>query len=98
MESQPSKKIGKYTYYKSNKKGKKLMVKVRDKVIHFGASGMEHFFDKTGLLPKSLNHGDEKRRKNYLARSAGIKNKEGKLTKDDPMSSNFHARVALWGA
>ena len=57
---------------------------------------MEHFFDKTKLLPKKLNHGDKKRQKNYLTRSAGIKNKEGKLTKDIPSSPNYHSRRILW--
>ena len=62
-------KIGKYEYEKSTKKGKKLMVKVNNKTIHFGNINYQHFKDKTGLLPKSLNHGDKKRRDNYLKRS-----------------------------
>jgi hypothetical protein len=35
-------------------------------------------------------------RKNYLARSAGIKNKAGGLTKDDKFSANYWARKELW--
>tara|TARA_Y100000114_G_C11622934_1_gene260531 strand:- start:210 stop:488 length:279 start_codon:yes stop_codon:yes gene_type:complete len=89
-------KVGKYNYELSTAKGKKLMTVVNGKIIHFGASGMEHFKDKTGLLPKSLNHGDKERRKNYLTRTAKIKDGKGKLTKDNPNSANYHARRVLW--
>jgi hypothetical protein len=89
-------KVGKYNYELSTAKGKKLMVVVNNKIIHFGASGMEHFKDKTGLLPKSLNHGDKERRKNYLTRTAKIKDGKGKLTKDNPNSANYHSRRVLW--
>ena len=41
-------------------------------------------------------HKDKQRRKNYLTRSAGIRNKSGKLTKDDPFSPNYWARKELW--
>jgi hypothetical protein len=88
-------KIGRYTYEKSTRPGKKLMTEVKGKRIHFGDSSMEHFKDKTGIW-KSKDHNDKQRRKNYLSRTAGIKNKEGKLTKDDPMSPNYHARRILW--
>ena len=88
-------KVGKYNYELSSRKGKKLMTVVDGKLIHFGASGMEHFKDKTGIWSK-LDHGDPKRRKNYLTRTAGIKDKEGKLTKDDPSSPNYHSRRILW--
>lgn len=90
-------KVGKYNYELSTAKGKKLMTVGPDgKLIHFGASGMEHFKDKTGLLPKSLNHGDKDRRASYLARTAKIARKDGTLTKDDPSSSNYHSRRILW--
>jgi len=56
---------------------------------------MEQFKDRTGIW-KSLDHGDDKRRKNYLSRSAGIKDKQGNLTKNDPMSPNYHSRRVLW--
>jgi hypothetical protein len=59
---------------------------------------MEHYFDKTGLLDKRLNHMDKERKRLYLLRSAGIRNKDGKLTKDDINSGNHHARVILWDA
>lgn len=88
-------KIGKFNYEKSTRKDKKLMVIVNGKKIHFGARNMEHFKDKTGIW-KSLDHNDPKRRKNYLARAKGIKNKEGKLTKDIETSPNYHAIRILW--
>lgn len=36
-------------------------------------------------------------RKNYLERSAGIRDKNGNLTKDDKFSANYWARRRLWG-
>ena len=90
-------KIGKYDYKKSTNPKKKLMVVVNNKTIHFGSRDMEHFKDKTGIW-KSKDHNDDKRRKNYLTRSAGIKRKDGTLTKDDPTSANFHSRKILWSA
>ena len=57
--------------YKSSKQGKKGMVFVLDngkkKLIHFGLSSMSDF----------TKHKDPARRKNYLSRSGGIKNKQG---------------------
>lgn len=88
-------KIGKYDYIKSPVKNKKLRVKVGNKTIDFGDTRYQHFKDATGIH-KNLDHGDEKRKKNYLTRTAGIKNKEGKLTKDLPSSPNYHARRILW--
>ena len=88
-------KIGSYEYEKSNRKGKKLMTKVGDKVIHFGDSNSEHYFDKTKIW-KSKDHKDEKRRESYLARAKGIKNKQGKLTWKDPSSPNYHSVHVLW--
>ena len=78
--------------FKSNTKGKKMSVWVmkdgKRKLIHFGDSNMKDF----------TQHGDEKRRKSYLARSAGIRNKEGKLTKNDKTSANYWSRKVLWKA
>ena len=91
-----SKTIDGYTYMRSDKKGKKLMVIVNDKRVHFGADGYTHFHDKTGLLPKSLNHDDKARRQSYLARTAKIRRKDGSLTANDPTSPNYHARKILW--
>jgi hypothetical protein len=88
-------KVGRYQYEKSDKKGKKLMVIVKNQKIHFGDNTMEHFKDKTGIW-KSLDHNDTKRRKSYLSRSGGIRDKEGNLTKNNPLSPNYHARKVLW--
>lgn len=88
-------KVGKYDYMKSKRKDKKLMVVVNGKTIHFGNPKYQHYKDKTGLW-KDLDHLDPKRRKNYLARSKGITNKEGKLTKDIETSANYHAIRVLW--
>ena len=79
-------KVGKYRYQKSTRPGKKLMTVVKGRTIHFGDSS------------KKLDHNDEERRKNYLARSAGIKDKKGRLTKDNPESANYHSRRVLWSA
>ncbi|MEY5145609.1 MAG: Aeromonas phage 4 [Actinomycetota bacterium] len=56
------------------------------KLVKFGLRGMEDF----------TQHKDPKRRENYLARSGGIRNKQGQLTKDDPFSANHWARKVLW--
>jgi hypothetical protein len=82
-----------YKPYKSDKKGKKGMVYVKGsegnkRLIHFGDSNMSDF----------TKHKDKKRRANYLARSGGIRNKEGKLTSKDKNSPNYWARKILWKA
>jgi len=88
-------KVGKYVYEKSTRPDKKLMVVVDGKKIHFGARNMEHYKDKTGIW-ESKDHGDEKRRKSYLRRAKGIKNKQGELTWKDPSSPNYHSIKILW--
>jgi len=78
---------------KSTAKGKKMMVlackitrgEKRVKLIHFGALGYGHNYS-------------QKAKRSYLARSAGIRNKAGKLTKNDPWSANYWARRILWPA
>jgi len=58
---------------------------------------------KTGQVNKvtfgdpnmKIRKNNPKARKSYLARSAGIRNKEGKLTANDKNSSNYWART-LW--
>jgi len=82
-------KIGKYDYQKSTSKSKKLMVIVEGKKIH------EQFKDKTDIW-KSKNHGDDKRRKSYLSRAKGIKDKNGNLTWKNPKSPNYHSIRILW--
>jgi hypothetical protein len=56
------------------------------KVVRFGHRDYEDF----------TQHGSEKRRENYLKRSAGIKDGSGKLTKNDKFSANYWARTKLW--
>tara|TARA_R110000796_G_scaffold23543_3_gene67343 strand:+ start:176 stop:460 length:285 start_codon:yes stop_codon:yes gene_type:complete len=78
-----------YQPVKSNNSNKKGMVYVmkegKKKLIHFGDSSMKSFDQ----------HKDETRRKNYLARSAGIKDKDG-LTKNNKNSANYWSRKILW--
>lgn len=73
---------------KGDKHKKVVLAKKGDevKLVKFGLRGMEDF----------TQHKDPERRKNYLARSGGIKDKSGKLTKDDPFSANHWARKVLW--
>ena len=74
----------------SSRAGKKGMVYVMKggskKLIHFGDSSMGDF--KSGA--------SKARQKSYLARSGGIKNKEGKLTKNDKNSANYWSRKINW--
>ena len=58
----------------------------RTKTIHFGSANMSDF----------TKHKDKKRQKNYLDRSGGIKNKAGKLTKNDKNSANYWSRRVNW--
>jgi len=74
---------------KSTRPDKKKMVYVRDsktgkiKTIHFGAKGYKHNYS-------------EKAWRSYLARAEGIKDKQGRLTKDDKLSANYWAIRYLW--
>lgn len=89
-------KIGKYEYFISDKAGKKLYALVEGKKVYFGDTKYDHYKDKTGLLPKSSNNLDEKRRASYLARASKIKDKNGNLTAKDEKSPNYHATRILW--
>lgn len=81
-----------YKPFKSKAKGKKYSVVVlkdsKRKLIHFGDSNMKDF----------RQHKDKDRRKAYLARSAGIRDGKGRLTKNDKNSSNYWSRKYLWSA
>ena len=81
-----------YKPYKSTSKGKKGMVYVmkgdKKRLIHFGDANMEDF----------TQHKDPVRRKSYLARAKGIKNKAGEFTWLDKNSANYYARRYLWNA
>ena len=60
----------------------------RTKLVRYGLRGMQDY----------TQHGDRARRKSYLARSAGIRDKRGRFTKDDIFSANYWARRDLWAA
>ena len=88
-----------YKPFKSNVAGKKYSVYVmrngKKTLIHFGDSNMQHFKDKLGHW-SSLDHNDKERRKNYRARSGGIRNKSGQLTANDKNSANYWSRRVHW--
>jgi len=69
----------------SSEKKMRVLAKKGDdiKVIEFGQRGYKHDWS-------------EKAKKSYLARSAGIRDKSGRLTKDDKFSANYWARKILW--
>ena len=93
-------KIGKYNYEKSTRKDKKLMTIVDGKRVHFGGNPntSKHFKDKTGLLDKKLNHGDNKIKKAWYARHSKIKRKDGTLAINNPSSPSYHSAKILWSA
>jgi hypothetical protein len=80
--------------FRSKSPNKKFEVYAKDKFtgkvkhIHFGQKGYEDY----------TQHHDKQRRDNYLARSAGIKDSQGRLTKDNPGSANYWSRKYLWAA
>ena len=91
----------KIKFYKSNRANKKYKVDFKLGqnwfVVHFGDKRYEQYKDRTPLkLYKDQDHGDKKRREKYLARAKGIKDKNGKLTKDNPLSPNYWAIRYLW--
>jgi len=79
--------------FKSNVKNKKYSVFVKDpktnKIVkvNYGHTSYEDF----------LSHKDPERRKRYLARASKIRDKNGRLTKDDITSPNYHSMRHLWG-
>ena len=84
-------------FKKSTRPGKKYMVVVNGKTIHFGDIKMQQYRDTTGLgLYTHLNHNDEKRRASYLARAKGIKDKNGNLTWKNKNTSNYFSIRYLW--
>ncbi len=93
----------KLVFAKSTRKGKKYsVITPSGKKIHFGAlkennKGYQHYRDTTGLgLYSHLDHNDKERRKRYLARAKGIKDKNGNLTWKDKESANYYAVRYLW--
>lgn len=72
---------------KSNRGDKKLMITLPDgDVIHFGHPLYEDY-----TINKDLD-----RRNRYWKRSRAIRDKEGRLTGDDPRSANFYSMRLLW--
>ena len=63
-----------YDIQLSKRKDKKLQATYLNKktgnknTIHFGQSTAQHFYDKSELLPKVLNHNDPVRRQRYIDR------------------------------
>ena len=78
-----------YKPFKSKVKGKKMSVYVKKKgkvkLIHFGDSKYRHNYSKEA-------------RESYLARSAGIRDKEGNLTRNNKNTANYWSRKVLWKA
>jgi hypothetical protein len=78
--------------FPSSVKGKKYSVIIMDKgkrkKVNFGDPNMDDF----------RKNKDPVRRKAFLARSAGIKNKAGKLTKNIKTSPNYWSRIYGWNA
>lgn len=56
-----------FEFLKSTRQNKKYMVRVNNKLVHFGDKRYEHYKDKIGLY-KNLDHGDITRKKAYYAR------------------------------
>ena len=72
---------------KSTRKNKKLMVlNDNNNIVHFGFNKMEDF----------RQHKDKKRQTSFCLRASGIKNKKGKLTKNNIDSSNYWSLRVLW--
>jgi hypothetical protein len=86
--------------FKSKAKNKKYSVYVLDdknikRLIHFGDTRYEHYFDKIGLF-SHMNHKDEGRRRNYLVRAKGIRDGQGRLTYKLKWSPNYWSVNYLW--
>tara|TARA_R100000541_G_C1894856_1_gene83851 strand:+ start:79 stop:363 length:285 start_codon:yes stop_codon:yes gene_type:complete len=88
-----------YTPFVSKAKNSKYSVYVikndKKKLIHFGDSRYGQFKDKLGHY-SNLDHGDKERRKRYLARAKGIKDKNGNLTWKNKNSANYYSIKFLW--
>lgn len=84
-------------FKKSSHKDKKYMVFYNGKWVHFGDSRYEQFKDSTPLKFYSyLDHLDPVRKKNYLKRAKGIRDKYGNLTYLDKNSPNYYSIRFLW--
>jgi hypothetical protein len=79
---------------RSNRKNKKLMATFtnketgRENTVHFGDSRYSSYKDCSGLLPRSMIHGDKKRREAYRSR-----HRNDNLSKIGPGFLSWHC---LW--
>ena len=80
-----------YKPVKSTKQGKKGMVYVKSST---GGKRLIHFGDST--MTDKRKGASKAQQKSYLARSGGIRNKAGKLTKNDKNSANYWSRRINW--
>jgi len=74
----------------SDRAGKKGMVYV----MKNGSKALIHFGDSS--MTDKKKGASKEQQKSYLARSGGIRNKEGKLTKNDKNSANYWSRKINW--
>jgi hypothetical protein len=70
----------------SDKPDKKIMVRIADRWIHFGARNSVTF----------LEGASEAKRDSYRARASKIKNKEGNFTYNIKYTPNFLSYFILW--
>ena len=68
---------------KSTRNGKKFMVKVEDKIVHFGQAGASDYTE----------HKDPERKQRYLSRHRNREN----WTKSGINTAGFWSRWLLWG-
>ena len=78
--------LGAQELKRSTRKNKKLAVLYNNKWIHFGD---RRYMDFT-------QHKNLERRKSYLKRARGIRDKQGNLTHKNKNKSNFWAINILW--
>ena len=69
-------------YYSTRSSKKYMVISPDNKLVHFGEFGMEDF----------TKHQDEKRRRNYLARTANMRGDWA----NNPYSANNLSRNLLW--
>ncbi len=81
----------KYSIYKKDPKTNRVHL------IHFGDVHYQHYKDQTKVKKYAyLDHNDKERRKRYRQRAGNIRNGQGKLTVNDPLSANYYAYYYLW--
>lgn len=73
---------------------KKLIVRLS----WVGSNGKKRYKSVAFGHREYLHNYSETARKNYLTRSAGIRTKNGELTKNDPLSPNYWSRRVLWSS